>query len=118
RRHERLVAFRLELVRELRPALFDDPAAYEHVHEVRPDVVEDPLVMGDHDCTHVRPYELLDAAGHDPERVDVEAGVGFVEHRDARLQPGHLKVFDALLLAARETSVEVSARYLARYVQS
>ena len=44
--------------------------------------------------------ELLDAVRNDAQGVDVEPGVGLVEHRDARLQHRHLQDLDALLLAA------------------
>ena len=42
------------------------------------------------------------------ERVDVEAGVGLVEHRDHRLEHRHLQDLVALLLAAREALVQVA----------
>ena len=41
------------------------------------------------------------------QRVDVEAGVGLVEHRDVGLHQRHLQDLVALLLAAGETLVEV-----------
>ena len=70
--------------------------------------------MRDHERAHVGADELLDAVGDDLERVDVEAGVGLVEHRDPRLQHRHLQDLDALLLAAGEAVVEVARRELAR----
>ena len=59
-------------MRELGAALLDDTPVDEHVDEVRLDVVEDPLVVGDHERAHVGADELLHAAGDDLERVDVE----------------------------------------------
>jgi hypothetical protein len=44
----------------------------------------------------------------DPQRVDVEAGVGLVEDRDVRLEDRHLHDLVALLLAAAEALVEVA----------
>ena len=69
--------------------------------------------MRDHERAHLRADELLHAARDDPERVDVEAGVGLVEHRHPRLQHRHLQDLDALLLAAGEPVVEVARRELA-----
>ena len=113
-----LVAGCLELLGELRAALLDDPAADEHVHEVGLDVVEDPLVVRDHERAHVGADELLHAAGDDLQRVDVEAGVGLVEHRDLRAQHRHLQDLDPLLLAAREPVVQVARRELAAHLQA
>jgi hypothetical protein len=83
------------------------------VHVVGSDVVEDPLVVRDHECAHVRADELLDSARDDTQRIDVETRVGLVEHRHARLQHRHLQDLDALLLAAREPVVDVARRELA-----
>ncbi len=73
------------------------------------DHVEDPLVVGDDQDAHVGAGEAVDALGDGAERVDVEAGVGLVEHRHAGLQQRHLQHLHALLLAAREAVVEVAA---------
>ena len=116
-RNERFVALRLELLRQLGAARGDDPAVHEDVHVVGGDVVEDPLVVRDHERAHLRADELVDALRDDLERVDVEAGVGLVEDRDPRLQHRHLQDLDALLLAAREAVVEVALRELARHLQ-
>jgi hypothetical protein len=58
--------------------------------------------------------ERVHAVGHDPQGVDVEAGVGLVEHRDAGLLERELEDLHALLLAARETLVQVARGELAR----
>ena len=73
--------------------------------------------MGDHERAHLRADELVDAVGDDPQRVDVETGVGLVQDGDPRLQHRHLENLDALLLAAREAVVEVPLRELARNLQ-
>jgi len=46
---------------------------------------------------------------HRAQRVDVEAGVGFVHHGHRGLQDAHLEDFSALLLATGETVVDVAA---------
>src|SRR5581483_5682061 len=79
-----LVAGSLERLRELRAALLDDLAADEDVHEVGLDVVEDALVVRDHERAHLRADELLHAAG--------EAVVQVARCELTRdLQPVHLR---------------------------
>src|ERR671918_430694 len=80
---EALVALGLELVGQLRAALLHDTPIDEDVHEIGLDVVEDPLVMRDHERAGLLADELADALGDRLQRIDVEAGVGLVEHRDA-----------------------------------
>ena len=50
----------------------------------------------------------LDAVGHDAQRVDVEAGVGLVEHGQLGVEHGHLQDLVALLLTAGEALVQVA----------
>src|SRR6059036_3451385 len=59
-----LVALLLELVGQLLPARLHDTPADHHVDEIRGDVVQDPLVVGDEEHAEVRPDELLDPHGH------------------------------------------------------
>ncbi len=56
---------------------------------------------------------LVDALGDDLEGVDVEAGVGLVEDRQAGLEHRHLEDLEPLLLAAGEAVVQVAARHRA-----
>ena len=100
-----------------RSALCDDLPVDEDVDEVRLDVVEDPLVVHDHERARLGADELADAAGDDAQRVDVEPGVGLVEDGDPRLQHRHLEDLDPLLLAARESVVQVALSELARNAQ-
>ena len=48
----------------------------------------------------------VDAARDGAQRVDVEAAIGLVEDREARLEHRHLEDFVALLLAAREPDIQ------------
>ena len=52
--------------------------------------------------------DLLDAGRDLAQRVDVETGVGLVEHGDVGLEQRHLEHLVALLLAAGEALVEVA----------
>ena len=69
-------------------------------------VVEQALIVGDHDDGFVWSVELIDALGDDPQRVDVEAGVGLVEDRQLGFQHGHLQNFVALFLAAGKAFID------------
>src|SRR3954447_6260060 len=109
RGHARVAAL-LELERELGSARTHDAAIHEDVHVVGPDVVEDALVVRDHEHAEIRAGQRVHALRDDPQRVDVEAGVGLVEDRELGLQHRHLEDLEALLLAAREPVVEVAAR--------
>ena len=64
--------------------------------------------MGDQQDAEVRVEHRVDALGDDPQRVDVEPGVGLVEDRHLRLEDGHLEHLEALLLAAGEAVVDVA----------
>ena len=75
------------------------------MHEVGLDVVEQALVVCDHDGGIVGGLQRVHALSHNAQRVDVEAAVGFVENAQLRLQHSHLENLVALLLAARETLV-------------
>src|SRR3954453_5523125 len=104
-----LVALALEALHELLAALHDDPAVEHHVDELRPDVVEDALVVGDDQPAHaLLGVELGHALGDGAQRVDVEPGVRLVEHRDLGLEHRHLEDLGALLLAAGEAVVEMA----------
>ena len=58
----------------------------------------------------------VDARGDDVQRVDVEARVGLVEHRQLGLLERELEDLHALLLAAGEALVEVAAGELLRHL--
>src|SRR4051794_37578963 len=102
------VALLLELCDQLGAALLDDAAVIEDVHGIGLDQVEDALVVGDDQYAHPGAGELVDALGDDLQGVDVEAGVGLVEHGHRGLQHRQLEDLHPLLLAARETLVEIA----------
>src|SRR3981081_1671691 len=89
-----------ELQRQrLGPGLHD-AALGEHMHHVRDDIIEQTLVVRDDHEGALGRTQPVDAIGHDLERIDVEPGIGLVEHAEPRLQERHLQDFVALLLAA------------------
>jgi hypothetical protein len=80
------------------------------MHHVRREVPQDPLVVGDQEHTHLRPFpaHLVDTLRDDLQGVDVEAGVGLVEDRHVGLQQRQLQHLGALLLAAGEAVVQIA----------
>src|ERR1700722_8934469 len=101
-----VVALFLELQREFLAARADDTAVEEHMHEIGYDVIEQPLIVRDDQLRGVGALQFVDAGGDDLQRVDVEAGIGFVEDGELRLKDSHLEDFIALLFAAGETFVD------------
>ena len=76
------------------------------------DVLEQPLIVRDHDDATVRRAKAVHAVGDGLQRVDVEARIGLVEDRKLRLEDGHLQDFVPLLLATGEAEVHVALEQL------
>src|SRR5258706_6122175 len=105
-----VVPLRFQLVRQLRSARLDDAAVDEHVDEVGLDVIQYPLIVRDQQHAKLGTGEGVHPFRHDAERVDVQAGIGLVQHRDLGFEHRHLEDLGALLLAAREAVVDVAPR--------
>src|SRR5258705_2963899 len=105
------VALGLELERQLLAAGAHDPPAREHVHDIRHDVIEQALIVRDDDEAALRRPQPIDALGHDLQRVDVEPGIGLVEHAEPRLAQRHLQHLVALLLSAGESHIDRAAQH-------
>src|SRR5580658_139565 len=100
------VAALLELGCQALVAGHDDAALAQHMDAVGRDVIEEPLVMRDHQHGAVGSAQRVDALGDEAQRVDVEAAVGLVEDGELGLEHGHLKDLVALLLAAGEADID------------
>src|SRR3569623_838798 len=98
--------------RKAATARLDDAAVRQHVHMIWHDVIEQALVMGNHHEGAVIAAQGIDAFGDDLERIDVEAGIGFVENTQRRLQQSHQQYLVAFLLAAGETFVDGAVQEL------
>ena len=61
--------------------------------------------MGDHEHRSLRRTQGVDTVRDDAKSVDVEPGVGFVEHGQGWFEHGHLQDLVALLLTAGEPVV-------------
>ncbi len=85
---------RSRVARQLRATGVDDAPVDEDVHAVGLQVLEQPLVVRDAQHAELRTIgpHLLYALGHDLQRVDVETGVGLVEHRELGLEDRHLQI--------------------------
>src|SRR5208282_2335734 len=101
-----VVSLRLELLRELAAAREGDRAIDHHMHTVGLEVLEDTLVVRDHEYPRVRAVELRDGLSDRANGVDVESGIRLVEDREQRMERGHLEDLDPLLFAAREPFVQ------------
>ncbi len=100
---------RLELVGELLTTGLGDAAPDEHVHVVGLDVLQDARVVRDEqDAGLAGGADPVDALGHHPQRVDVEAGVGLVQDGDPGLEQLELQDLVALLLSAGEALVDAA----------
>ena len=83
----------------------DDAAIHQHVDMIGHDIIEQALIMGDQQRGTIWPAHRIDAIGNNAQRIDVEAGIGLIEHGKEWLQHVHLHHLVALLLAARKTLV-------------
>src|SRR6266850_3264485 len=84
----------------------DNASIREHVHKVWNDILQEPLIMRNHQLRIVAASELVYSFGDNSQRVDVEAGIGLVEHGQFRLEDGHLKNLVLLLFAAGKAFVD------------
>mmetsp|Transcript_28826 Transcript_28826/g.84495 ORF Transcript_28826/g.84495 Transcript_28826/m.84495 type:complete len:268 (-) Transcript_28826:148-951(-) len=102
------IALGLELERERCVPRLHDLAVAHDVHVVRLDVVEEPLVVRDHDDSVIRPTVLVDTLRYFLQGVDVQPRVKLVEDGHGGLEKHHLQDLVALLLAAREALIDVA----------
>jgi hypothetical protein len=108
------VALRFQLQRQRLVAAFDDAAIGQHVHKVRHHVIEQALVVGDHQERALGRAQRVHALRHLLQRVDIETRIGLVEDRQLRLEYGHLKDLVALFFAAGETFVDRAMQQFVR----
>src|SRR3981189_155565 len=101
-----------ELPRPSRGPGLHDAALGEHMHHVRDDIIEQTLVVRDDHEGALGRTQPVDALGHNLERIDVEPGIGLVEHAEPRLQERHLQDFVSLLLAAGEPDIDAAPQHV------
>ena len=74
--------------------------------EIRLDVIQQALIVGDEQNGAVRAAQAVGAVGDDFQGVDVQAGIGFIHQRQPRIAHRHLENFVALLFPAGEAFVD------------
>src|SRR5262249_48182977 len=74
-----------------------EAAATQHVHVIRHDVLEQPLIVRHQHAGAVRRALRVHTRGDHLESIDVESGVGLIEDRKPRLEHQHLQDLVALL---------------------
>ena len=70
----------LEFEGEFRATSAHNTTFVEHMDKVGFDVVEQALVVSNHDGSVALGLEFVNASSHNPESIDVETAVGFVEN--------------------------------------
>ena len=89
------------------------------MHDVGAQLVEQPGVVRDREHAEaVLVGHRLDPAGDVAQRVDVEAAVDLVEHRELGLEHRELQRLGALLLAAGELDVDAAVEELLRHPEA
>src|SRR5690606_27899710 len=102
----------LELLGELLATGLDHTTLVENVNSVRNDVVEQALVVGDDHNRAIRRTQSVHTLSDDAQGIDVEAGVGLVQHAELRLEQLHLQDFSTLLLTTGEADVERTLQHV------
>src|SRR5579884_1305342 len=74
--------------------------------EVRSNIVEHALIVGDEQNTEIRTGQRVDTLGDYFEGVDVETRVCFVHDGNLWLKQGHLQNLGTLLLTARKAIID------------
>ncbi len=82
------------------------------MNEVRLDVVQQALVVSDHDDGVLGVAQQVDAFGHDTQGIDVQARICLIQNGQLWLQQRHLEDLVAFLFAAGETGVDAALQQL------
>src|SRR3954451_2600569 len=75
-----VVALFLKLESKLLSAFFDDASVGQHVHLIRNDKIQQPLIMRHQDDRVVGGAKLVHTLGNDPESVNIEARIRLVQN--------------------------------------
>ena len=75
------------------------------MYHIRLQIVQQTLVVRDDHGRGLRRAQLVEALGHNTQRIHIKARICLVEDGKGRLQHGHLEDFVALLFTAAETLV-------------
>src|ERR1700733_1147036 len=107
-----VVAFALHALGEIRTAGLHDPSVHHDVHDIGRNVAQNARIVGDDQEAGVFAVvggaHRFDRLADRLQRVDVEAGIGLIEHGVLRGEDGELQHLEPLFFAARETVVDVA----------
>ena len=103
-----LVTLLVQFGGKFRTAGFDDSAAQHDVRLVGSVVFQKLFVVRDDQDAHPGAADFGDALAGQPNGVGIEAAIGFVEHRESRLQHRQLQNLGPLHFAAGKAVVDVS----------
>ena len=78
------------------------------MHKVGCDLVEETLIVGDQQSGIVCRGQLINTTSNDPQRIDIQSGVGFIKDRHHGVEERHLQDFIALLLATGEAFIHAA----------
>ena len=78
----------------------------------RDDMVQQALIVGDDKHRPAGITQNVHPFGHDPQRIDIKAGIGLVENRHRRLEQGHLQDLVAFLLTAGKADIHGALQHL------
>ena len=68
------------------------------MHNIRLDIIEQTLIVGNNDCTCFRSFQLVHSFRNNTERINIQTGVCLVENAQTRFQHSHLKNLVPFLL--------------------
>src|SRR6185437_6313513 len=105
-----VIATHLEIEGKLFSAGLDDTAGFHHVHVIRHDIIEQPLVMcHQYDCI-ILASKVVHTTCNDPERIDIKTGIGLIKDCQSRFKQCHLQYFVSFLLSARKTFIDTAIK--------
>src|SRR5690606_18964529 len=106
------VATLFELEGELTTARTYNTPIRQYMHMVGHNVIEQTLVMCDHDQGTIRRAEAVDTIGHHAQCIDIQTRIGFVKYGQSGFKQRHLENFVAFFLATREAFVDRTVQEL------
>jgi hypothetical protein len=87
-------------------AAFDDATVIHDVNIIRDNVIEEALVMRDHERTEFGAAHGINPLGDDFEGIDIETGIGLIHESKLGFKHGHLENFAAFLFAAGKAVID------------
>ena len=103
-----IVTFFFEFEGQVLVAGFHYSSIVKYMNKIGYNVVEQPLVVCDDNCSVVCAFQFVHTVGHYTQRINVETRIGFVEDRQTRIEHSHLENFIPFLFSTRKSFVHRS----------